>query len=366
MKKLSYRIRVTKRIGKGKIERKRTLPESSTQGQRRAVKKELQEELEELYKAYLNPPSNTWREAKKQYYEYMNRGNTLETLYNRRCVLEKHTKQWDDKPIQSISYEDTLKLITTLESNRYEVLKYIKQVFSLQVDMRTIPSNPASKITLPKNSDRNLQAMTIKEITKLLTYMKEIDHSWFSIFYITYQFGLRHGEALGVKFSDIDWDRNHLFIQRAWKKKKKAWGPPKNGTSRIVPMNPQVRNYLLELYKVQNKDDFILPRINEWKNGKGAEVLKEIQKHIGIKLTNFHSIRASFITHLLRKGQDIISVQKMVGHKELKTTMGYIRLDGSDLQGCTDKLEMDVNLFDDFEQSQDNIINFPPIRKGTI
>ncbi|WP_157868231.1 tyrosine-type recombinase/integrase [Halobacteriovorax marinus] len=329
------------------------------------MKKELQEELEELYQAYLNPPSNIWKEAKKQYYGYMNKENSLETLYNRKCVLEKHTKQWDDRPIETISYNDVLGLITTLESNKHEVLKYIKQVFNLQVDMRTIPSNPASKITFPKKTDRKLQAMTVGEITKLLTYMKEVDHSWFSIFYVTYQFGLRHGEALGIKFSDIDWERNHLFIQRAWKKKEKIWGPPKNGTSRFVPMNSQVREYLLKLYKGKHEDEFILPRIKKWEGGKGAEVLKEIQRHIGIKLTNYHSLRASFITHLLRKGQDIISVQEMVGHKELKTTMGYIRLDGSDLQGCTDKIEMDINIFDDSEQIQENVISFPTTKKSS-
>ena len=76
-------------------------------------------------------------------------------------------------------------------------------------------------------------------------------------------------------------------------------------------------------------------------NGGATKVLQAVQKELSIKLTNYHSMRATFITHLPRSGMDIISVQAMVGHRELSTTQRYIRLDATDLQGATGALEID-------------------------
>ena len=72
-------------------------------------------------------------------------------------------------------------------------------------------------------------------------------------------------------------------------------------------------------------------------------MLQAVQKALDIKLTNYHSLRASFITHLLRSGVNVVSVQAMVGHQELSTTQRYIRLDGSDLTGLTKTLEVDFD-----------------------
>ena len=64
---------------------------------------------------------------------------------------------------------------------------------------------------------------------------------------------------------------------------------------------------------------------------------------MGIRETNFHSLRASFITHLLLKRTPVHVVQAMVGHSDLKTTQRYVRFVGSDLDGATDVLAVDLS-----------------------
>lgn len=57
-----------------------------------------------------------------------------------------------------------------------------------------------------------------------------------------------------------------------------------------------------------------------------------------------HSLRHSFATHLIESGTDIQTVQKLMGHKDVKTTLGYVHVTqklGVTLMSPIDKLQQD-------------------------
>lgn len=347
-----YFVRVTKYINKKKRERKFT-GELSTMGAARQKEQELRKELEEIKYIEENEAQRyTWEKAKNDYLDYSEENHRLSTYYNRMKLLEAHTKDFYRRDLDNIEKKEIKSLIDekgSSISHKKDLLKCIRQVFELAIDNRKIFINPAKNIKIHgdkshREKANKLLAMTKEEVTQLLAYLKDMNHEWYPIFYVTYQLGLRSSEAVALEFEDIEWEKNHIVISKSWCKHKKGFVPPKNGTSRIVPMNKQFKTYLKEIsLKFQNKG-FVLPRNRSWMNGGATKVLNGIQNELGIKLTNYHSLRASFITHLLRGGMDIISVQAMVGHRELSTTQRYIRLDATDLQGATDSLEVNESI----------------------
>jgi integrase len=351
IKKLSnkkYKIRVSKYINGLKKERKFTgiLP---TMGDAKAKERELLQVLSELKDKEENESLRyTWRKALDDYFEHSEEEHRLSTYYNRLKVLEAHTVVWNELELLDIMKINIKTLIDTLScsnSHKKEVLKYIRQVFDLAVDNRKLNNNPTKNIKIHgdknyRNKANKLEAMTKDEVVTVLNYMEEIEHNWYDIFAITYLLGLRSSEAVALEFEDIDWSTNQIIISKSWCKKKKGFVPPKNGTSRRIPINNDLKLILKRLLLQNGREGFVLPRIKSWINGGATKILQKIQSDLDIKNTNYHSLRASFITHLLLDGMSVVKVQVLVGHAELSTTQRYIRLSGSDLDGVTDTLSI--------------------------
>jgi hypothetical protein len=117
-------------------------------------------------------------------------------------VLEAHTKSLYDLELQDIENKQVKQLVENRDfsiSHKKELLKYIRQVFELAIDNRKIFVNPAKNIKIHgdkghREKANKLVAMTREEVAQLLTYLKEINHEWYPIFYITYQLGPRSSE----------------------------------------------------------------------------------------------------------------------------------------------------------------------------
>lgn len=341
-----YFIRVTRHIAGKKRERKFT-GLLLTMGAANAKERELQAELERIKSIEEGDAKfYTWKKAFADYLIHAEKTLRLSTYYNRKTVLEKYTSAWSSKELKTISMSDVKSIVEAIPqtvSYQKEVLKYIKQVFEIAITNKHIESNPTKYIGLKddkslRSKASHLTAMTKTEIATLLAYMREQNHPWHDIFFVTYHLGLRSSEAVALQFSDVSYENDHVVISKSWCKQKKGFVPPKNGTSRIVPLNSQLKALLIKLQSTNGPEEFVLPRNRSWINGGATEILQKLQEHLGIQKTNYHSLRASFITHLLRGGLDITRVQVMVGHRELSTTQRYIRLSGSDLSGVTESL----------------------------
>lgn len=341
-----YDVRVTVMI-KGKLIERRTRGLIS-KGEARHEEEFLKKELTQLKELGWHHKV-TWDEAKAEAYQRRQSKVAFSTFSSMKSILDLHTSKWAKRPIDGFTTVEIENLIEqTYEDGSFEskkkLLNYIKSVFKRQIELGHLKINPCGDLKYGKGPEKDLIAMSRQEVELLLKEAFKENHPWASIWRVVYELGLRSGEGLALKWTDIEFTNNRVSINKSYCSKSKCIGPTKNRKVRIIPLNPSLGTFLKELKLTSNGTEFVLPQFSEWKRGEAADVLRMFQRTLGIRETNFHSLRASFITHLLLKGLPVTKVQQMVGHLELKTTQRYVRLVASDLDGATDGLAFDLSI----------------------
>lgn len=205
-----------------------------------------------------------------------------------------------------------------------------------------------------KRPERLPVVFTPAEVKKVLTRLDGVTHL---IAALLYGSGLRLMDALRLRVKDLDFERNEIVVREG-----------KGDEDRVTMLPAAIASPLREHSKrraVQHQDDLrrgqgevYLPAAldrkypnaaTEWKwqyvfpapkisrdprSGKQRRhhlsddtvqrAVKSAVRRSGItKLGSSHTFRHSFATHLLEDGYDIRTVQELLGHKDVRTTMIY-------------------------------------------
>ncbi len=133
---------------------------------------------------------------------------------------------------------------------------------------------------------------------------------------ISYGGGLRASGVCNLKVSNIDSDR--MLIQVDEGKKRK---------DRKVMLSPDLRDLLRDYWREARPEGWLFsgkPKINPVTSRQLGRAFNSVKHLVGIsKPATLHALRHSFATHLLEAGYDIRTIQELLGHKNVTTTMIY-------------------------------------------
>lgn len=126
--------------------------------------------------------------------------------------------------------------------------------------------------------------------------------------------GMRKGEILNLKWSQIDFKNEFIDILKS-----------KSGKERKIPIAGKVKEVLSELGKNGEEFIFINPETNKPYNDikkSFSSLLKKAQ----IENFRFHDFRHTVATRLVESGVDLLIVKEILGHSNIETTMRYVLL----------------------------------------
>lgn len=168
-------------------------------------------------------------------------------------------------------------------------------------------SRPKNVKILPRVIDSNYLVENISGINN-------IKHR--SILSLAYSVGLRVSEILNLKIEDIDSKRMIIHINNA-----------KGRKDRVVPLSENILK-LLRKYFIEFKPKVYLFNGQKSLNYSSTSCNKIIKKYLGDD-KHMHLLRHSCFTHLLENGTDLRIIQKLAGHKNIKTTEIYTHVSTS-------------------------------------
>lgn len=173
------------------------------------------------------------------------------------------------------------------------------------------------------------EVLSVEEVQSFLNTFTNLKHK--SIFTLCYSAGLRVGEVLNLKISDIDSNRMQIRIHQAKGKK-----------DRYTMLSPKVLGILRQYVKAYDPKVYLFEGQNGGKYS-ASSVQNLMRKHR--KLANInkkatpHTLRHSFATHLLDNGTDIRFIQELLGHKHISTTQIYTHVSTRDLKDVKSPIE---------------------------
>ena len=224
---------------------------------------------------------------------------------------------------------------------RKTILKMVRRIFEMAVEDGIIDRNPCAgiRVNVPEVDQK---VLTKTEVEIFLQEAKQTNHRFYPVWAMALMTGMRSGELFALKWTDIDFEGRTISVSRQWTNKN-GFGPTKTQRSRVVPISNALLKFLKKLkIKSGNQSEFVLPQMPEWENGEQARITREFCAAIGITPVKFHDLRATFVTNLLARGESLARVMAIVGHSQIKTTNGYLRKAGVDVQGATEKLGYDL------------------------
>jgi len=268
------------------------------------------------------------------------------------------TPLWKEKFLDEITPSDVHFLIyehlTDVSSyTRKTFLKLVRRVFNMAIEEGVLTKNPA--IGIKVRLEEVIQLVLNKnEIDVFLKQAKAANHRFYPHWALALLTGMRSGELHALRWTDIDLETGFISINKSWHRFG-GEGPTKTAKNRVCPISKECRKFLLELKMQRGSNEHVLPPLTEWSQGLQAQVIKDFCKGLGITPIKFHDLRATFITQMLSNGVPLAKVMAIVGHSSLKTTQGYLRLCGKDVEGATEELGV---VIPETQHDSGNVYNF--------
>ena len=151
-----------------------------------------------------------------------------------------------------------------------------------------------------------------------------------------YATGMRRAELVNLTAGDIDTELMLVHIRQG-----------KGKRDRDVPLSPKLRDALREYWRWMKPGTYLFPGVVDGKRVDAPATDKVVwhacraaAERAGIrKNVHPHTLRHSFATHLLEAGADLPTIQRLLGHADIRETTIYLHLSRKHLRSVTNPLD---------------------------
>jgi len=228
----------------------------------------------------------------------------------------------------------------------HHVHRTLRAALSQAVQWGYLPANPAGRITLPRHETAEMRVLSREETRGLLATLHDSDKPtaralWAPVA-VAVTTGLRQGELLALKWSDIDLKGACLHVRHTVEEigvERRLKAPKTRQSRRTVPLHPDTVAIFREHRRSQDElrlrlgnlwtdEGFVfpettLPRAGRVRSPKALQhAFRQETRRLGYAGLRFHDLRHTHVTQLLAAGVPVKDVATRVGHASAVMTLG--------------------------------------------
>lgn len=232
-----------------------------------------------------------------------------------------------DRALQDITTEDIQHFFNdhrnVARTTLSKVLITLKELFKLALKEHLVAENPVDTKVLKIVSERQQERKPLspEEYADVLSHIPDIprvqDRRMIALMAFT---GMRRGEVLGLRWEDIDFDKHLIYVRRnvTYANDITTIGTPKTKKSeRVIPLDARLAAYLIP----REEEGFILGGDQPFKKSEFITSWNRITAAIPTYNASPHIFRHTFATTLTNAGVPMKTVQEILGHASIQTTM---------------------------------------------
>ena len=229
-------------------------------------------------------------------------------------------KSIDVKPISDISISDVSEAMLRLPNglsnatiNRYK--SALSVVFNYACRQYNLTSNPVGLIPSKPEDNHRVRYLSTLEKNRLLQACGVA--AWSKLYLLVLMAittGARRGELLGLRWNDIDFERQTAYVKTT-----------KNGQPKVLPLTNDVVN---ELTRFRQQDSSLIFN-SEVKSDKAFCFNKQWKKALNeaeVDNFRFHDLRHTTASYLAMSGASLLEIADVLGHKQIQMTKRYAHL----------------------------------------
>lgn len=267
------------------------------------------------------------------------------TFENVKSKVEKMTEEhFEGLKLKKITVAYCQKVVIKLSKsyvlyNHY--LSVINRIFKYAVLMDILDSNPFDKVIKPKSrqTQRKGNFLTKEELKEFLKLAQTTTLSYFfPLVHLMAYTGLRQGEALALKWSDIDFEGKKITVNKTAvriKEKQSLQTPKTKNSKRVISIDPNTLSILKNWKKDQIKiyfkngkhfegdDNFIFTnQRGEWVHIHNfIPYFKRFVTDHGLKPITPHGLRHTHASLLFSAGVEPKNISDRLGHSTVQITL---------------------------------------------
>ncbi len=260
-------------------------------------------------------------------------------------------KKWGARSVSSIRHSEVQTWVSSIKMSPTVVIRaygILASILDAAVRDRRVSRNVARDITLPRKvSKKARRYLTHNELWRVA----EASGSYKTMILTLGYCGLRWGEMVALRVSDIDLEKRRISVTKSVSQIGKDFheGTPKTYENRIVPLPKEVAKLIKELCKDKKPGELVFDdgyggyqrRVHASENERTWWVAA--MKKAKVERMVLHDLRHTAASLAVSAGANVKAVQRMLGHASAAMTLDvYADLFDDDLEAVSERLDLAI------------------------